>query len=225
MLPGVRPVAEFLRRLTFTVLLGDNDAHAKNLAILHLPGHSILAINGSFEHRRISAAHLTREAERWNAFAPGEAEQIVTTTLADFARALDRTVIPPGVPAAATAQLAWNLQRLQAGSEIGERPTGYRRRRHAQAHWGRPRAQATPAKSPLRAPRALPAWQLGHGPTSRPGRKNGTPTRQPQPASCPARHPPHARFGTLSAGGPGRQDPAAVVRAVQARYVAGRAGR
>jgi serine/threonine-protein kinase HipA len=32
-----------LRRLTFTVLLGDNDVHAKNLAILHLPGRSVLA--------------------------------------------------------------------------------------------------------------------------------------------------------------------------------------
>ena len=28
---------------TFTVLLGDNDAHAKNLAILHLPGRSVLS--------------------------------------------------------------------------------------------------------------------------------------------------------------------------------------
>lgn len=84
-----RPVADFLRRLTFTVLLGDNDAQAKNLAILHLPGRSVLAdvygavpnlfqagridcnlalaIDGSFDHRRISAAHLIREAERWNA--------------------------------------------------------------------------------------------------------------------------------------------------------------
>ena len=34
---------DLLRRLTFTVLLGDNDAHAKNLGILHLPGRSVLA--------------------------------------------------------------------------------------------------------------------------------------------------------------------------------------
>ncbi|MHB1592560.1 MAG: type II toxin-antitoxin system HipA family toxin [Streptosporangiaceae bacterium] len=146
-----RPVADFLRRLTFTVLLGDNDAHAKNLAILHLPGRSMLAdvydaipnlfqdgridyslalaIDGSFDHRRISAAHLIREAERWNALGAGEPEQIVTATLADFANALDQVTIPPGVPAATTAQLAWNLERLQAGDEIGERPAGYRRRR------------------------------------------------------------------------------------------------
>jgi serine/threonine-protein kinase HipA len=146
-----QPVADFLRRLTFTVLLGDNDAHAKNFGILHLPGRSVLAdvydavpnlfqdgridynlalaIDGSFDHRRISAAHLIREAERWNALMAGEPERIVTTTLADFAKALDRVTVPPGVPTSAAAQLAWNVERLQSGEEIGERPGGYRRRR------------------------------------------------------------------------------------------------
>jgi serine/threonine-protein kinase HipA len=146
-----RPVADLLRRLTFTVLLGDNDAHAKNLGILHLPGRSVLAdiydavpnlfqagrieynlalaIDGSFDHRRISAQHLIREAERWNALSTGEPEQIVTATLADFTKALDHVIVPPGVPAAAAAQLAWNVERLQAGAEIGERPRTYRRRR------------------------------------------------------------------------------------------------
>jgi serine/threonine-protein kinase HipA len=151
-LQGVgRPVAEFLRRLTFTVLLGDNDAHAKNLAILHLPGRSVLAdvydavpnlfqtdrieynlalaIDGSFDHRRISAAHLIREAGRWNTLGTGEAERIVTATLADFAKALDRVTVPNGVPGATVAQLAWNVERLQTGEEIGERPSRYRRRR------------------------------------------------------------------------------------------------
>jgi serine/threonine-protein kinase HipA len=145
-----RPVADFLRRLTFTVLLGDNDAHAKNLAILHLPGRSVLAdvydavpnlfqdgridynlalaIDASLDHRRISAAHLIREAEHWNALGTGEPEQIVTATLADFAKALDLVKVPPGVPVATTTQLAWNVERLQAGGEIGKRPAGYRRR-------------------------------------------------------------------------------------------------
>lgn len=88
-----------------------------------------LAIDGSFDHRRISAVHLIREAESWKALRSGEAEQIVATTLADFAKALDRVPIPSGVPAAAAAQLAWNVERLESGTEIGERPTGYRRRR------------------------------------------------------------------------------------------------
>jgi serine/threonine-protein kinase HipA len=145
------PVADFLRRLTFTVLLGDNDAHAKNVGILHLPGRSVLAdvydavpnlfqrdrinydlalaIDRSFDHRCISAGHLIREAERWNALGAGEAERIVTATLADFATALDRVAVPQGVPVTAAAQLAWNVERLQSGGEIGERPRGYRRRR------------------------------------------------------------------------------------------------
>jgi serine/threonine-protein kinase HipA len=145
------PVADFLRRLTFTVLLGDNDAHAKNVGILHLPGRSMLAdvydavpnlfqqdrinydlalaIDRSFDHRCISAGHLIREAERWYALGAGEAERIVAATLADFATALDHVGVPQGVPAAATAQLAWNVERLQSGAEIGERPRSYRRRR------------------------------------------------------------------------------------------------
>lgn len=146
-----RPVADFLRRLTFTVLLGDNDAHAKNLAVLHLPGRSVLAdiydaipnlfqegridynlalaVDGSFDHRCVSAGHLIREGERWNALTAGEAEQIVTTTLADFAKALDSVAVPAGIPSAVTTQLAWNVDRLQAGVEIGERPSRYRRQR------------------------------------------------------------------------------------------------
>ena len=88
-----------------------------------------LAIDGSFDHRCISAGHLIREGERWNALGVGEAERIVAITLADFAEALDSVVVPPGVPAAVTAQLAWNVERLQAGQEIGERPIGYRRKR------------------------------------------------------------------------------------------------
>jgi serine/threonine-protein kinase HipA len=125
--------------------------HAKNFAILHLPGRSeladvydavpnlfqegridcnlALAIDGSFDHRRVSSVHLIHEAESWNALRAGAAEQVVTTTLADFAKALDRVQVPRGVPAAAAVQLAWNAERLQAGAEIGVRPSGYRRRR------------------------------------------------------------------------------------------------
>jgi serine/threonine-protein kinase HipA len=145
------PVADFLRRLTFAVLLGDSDAHAKNVGILHLPGRSVLAdvydavpnlfqqgrinydlalaVDGSFDHRCISTAHLVREAERWNVLGAGEAERIVMATLADFATALDHVTVPRGVHAEVVTQLAWNVERLQSGGEIGDRPRGYRRRR------------------------------------------------------------------------------------------------
>jgi hypothetical protein len=49
--------------------------------------------------------------------------------LADFATALDHVAVPQGVPAAAAAQLAWNVERLQSGEEIGERPSRYRQQR------------------------------------------------------------------------------------------------
>jgi serine/threonine-protein kinase HipA len=164
-----RPVADFLRRLTFTVLLGDNDAHAKNLAILHVPGQSVLAdvydavpnlfqdgrvdynlalaIDRCFDHRRISAAHLIREAESWSALRSGEAEQIVTATVTEFASALDVVDVPREVPRAAVAQLAWNVERLQSGAEIGERPAGYRSRRRRPAGQGGHDATAQSAVS------------------------------------------------------------------------------
>jgi serine/threonine-protein kinase HipA len=72
---------------------------------------------------------LVREAERWKVLGAGEAERIVTATLADFANALHSVVVPPGINAAVTSQLAWNVERLQAGQEIGVRSSGYRRRR------------------------------------------------------------------------------------------------
>lgn len=160
-----RPVADLLRRLTFTVLLGDNDAHAKNLAILHVPGQSVLAdvydavpnlfqegrieynlalaVDRCFDHRRISAAHLIREAEGWNTLRSGEAEQIVAATVADFAAALDVVDVPRGVPSAAVAQLAWNVERLQSGAEIGERAARYRGvRRHLRGTDGATSAQS-----------------------------------------------------------------------------------
>jgi hypothetical protein len=69
-------------------------------------------------------------ADRWNALAAGEAERIVTADLADFAAALDHVAVLRGVPAAAAGQLVWNLERSQAGSEIGGQLIGFRRRRN-----------------------------------------------------------------------------------------------
>ena len=42
----------------------------------------------SFDHRRVSAAHLIREAEHRNALGTGEPERIVTAALAEFAKPL-----------------------------------------------------------------------------------------------------------------------------------------
>jgi hypothetical protein len=39
-------------------------------------GSLALAIDSSFDHRRVSAVHLIREAESWGALRTGEAEQM-----------------------------------------------------------------------------------------------------------------------------------------------------
>lgn len=51
----------------------------------------------------------------------GEAEQIVTTPLADFATAIDRVLVSQGVPAPAAAQFAW--KRRAAAAWRGDRRT------------------------------------------------------------------------------------------------------
>ena len=130
-----RPVADFLRRLTFTVLLGDNDAHAKNLAILHLPGRSVLAdvydavrtssrTTSTTTSRSPSTAASTTGAsvpttssarqKSWSALGTGEAEQVVARTLIDFAKSLDHVTAPRACPRPP--------QRSSTGTSNGCRP-------------------------------------------------------------------------------------------------------
>jgi hypothetical protein len=61
------------------------------------------------------------------ASSPTPTTPVPTSPAADFAKALDRVPVPPDVPPAAAAQLAWNVERLQSGQEIGQRPIRYRR--------------------------------------------------------------------------------------------------
>ena len=77
--------------------------------------------------------------------APARQSGSSAATLADFATALDHVPVPQGVPAVAVAQLAWNLERLQSGEEIGERPSGYRRRPNR----SRPQREAPGASAAL----------------------------------------------------------------------------
>ena len=77
-----------------------------------------------------NVASGTSRSSRWAAQEPPSSEDFDTYPGTDFATALDQVAIPQGVPAAALSQLAWNVERLQAGAEIGERPSRHRRRRN-----------------------------------------------------------------------------------------------
>ncbi|WP_159501241.1 HipA domain-containing protein [Microbacterium sp. 18062] len=137
------PLTTWLEHLAFRVLIGDNDGHAKNVSILHLPGEDrvadlydavpnlfqeerinwdlALAIDGVFDHRNLTRGHLEREAASWGV-RPIRARKVLDDLFERFAEALDGVTFPhagsPMVPAA----LRWNLSRLREGAEIGERP-------------------------------------------------------------------------------------------------------
>lgn len=137
------PLRAWLSQLVFRVLIGDNDGHAKNVSILHLPGEDrvadlydvvpnlfqegrinfdlALAIDRVFDHRNITRAHLEREARSWGGLAPRIITATIDETFDRFDAAL-RAVEPPhqGSPAVLAA-LRWNLDRLTSGQPIGAR--------------------------------------------------------------------------------------------------------
>jgi len=141
-LNGEKPLVQWLRQLTYRVLVGDNDGHTKNVGILHLPGVDTLtelydavpnlyqegridwtmalAIDRQFDHRRISVERLINEAPGWGALGNTVIEATITDTLLDFENALNTVPVPPGLSDGLTSGLAWNLSRLQAGLEISE---------------------------------------------------------------------------------------------------------
>lgn len=142
-LNGDNPLVDWLRQLTYRVLVGDNDGHAKNTGILHLPGEDTLtelydavpnlyqddridwtmalAIDEHFDHRRMSVERLASEAKGWRALAAGTIEATIAETLNLFRSALDNVSVPDGISPGLRGGLEWNLSRLAAGGEISQR--------------------------------------------------------------------------------------------------------
>lgn len=142
---GDAAVEEWIRQLTYNVAIGNNDAHAKNVALLHHDDRSVLsplydalpnlfqeglitwnlalAIDGVFDHRRISAERLLAEIDTWRVIPTSRAAGIIDSTLTDVAEALSAITPPPDVSPGLVEHLQWNTERLLAGTEIGERPS------------------------------------------------------------------------------------------------------
>ncbi len=139
---GDATVAQWLRQLTFHVAIGNNDAHAKNVALMHLSTGTelapiydalpnlfqeglikydlALAIDGVFDHRRMSVDRVGAEATSWGVIAATRAETIIGETLAAIEGALDTVKHPKLISPGLGEQLRWNVQRLLAGAEISE---------------------------------------------------------------------------------------------------------
>ena len=140
---GGGAVEQWLRHLTFHVAIGNNDAHAKNVALMHLPTGTqlapvydalpnlfqvglvqqdlALAVNGIFDHRRVSVASILAEANSWGVIAAARASALVTATLVALDGAFTEIAVPEGVSPDMIEHLQWNVHRLLAGEEIGER--------------------------------------------------------------------------------------------------------
>lgn len=138
---GDSAVHEWLRHLTFHIAIGNSNAHAKNVSLIHRKSGTefaqmydaqptlfhehahvtemALAVNGEFSHHRMSMAEIVAEAVSWGVMTEASAISTVTTTLTQFEAALSAVRAPAGVSAGLVEALQWNMHRLLSGSEIG----------------------------------------------------------------------------------------------------------
>jgi len=139
---GDAAVEQWLRQLTFHVAIGNNDAHAKNVALMHhstgtelaqvydaspnlfqagrVQWNLALAVNGIFDHRRLSVESILAEVQSWGAIAATRASAIISGTLEALNDAIAVITPPKEVSEGMIEHLQWNVRRLLAGQEIGE---------------------------------------------------------------------------------------------------------
>ena len=135
-------VESWIRHLTYHVAIGNNDSHAKNIALLRLPegsrlapvydavpnlfqeglvSHDLaLAVNGLFDHRRMSVENLLAEIASWRIVPEQRAATIMTRLLGQLAQALAEVAVPPGVSPGMIERLIWNTDQLLHGRAISE---------------------------------------------------------------------------------------------------------
>ena len=139
---GGRAAEEWLRQLAYHVVIGNNDAHAKNVALLHLANGTQLAeiydavpnlfqegridwnlalsVGGIFDHRRISVGALTDEALSWGVLPRQRIPAILEETLAAVEAAV-RAIPPPNLASKGMPErIEWNVSRLRSGAEISK---------------------------------------------------------------------------------------------------------
>lgn len=137
---GDAAIEQWVRQLCFHIAIGNNDAHAKNVALLHHPRGTelaqvydaipnlfqeglvkwdmALAVDGTFDHRRISVTRLLAEIKRWGVLPEPRAEALIAELLASLDNALAAVKPPKSVSPGVVDALGWNLRRLRSGDEI-----------------------------------------------------------------------------------------------------------
>lgn len=137
---GGRAAEEWLRQLVYHVAIGNNDAHAKNVALLHLrtgtqltevydavpnlfqdgriDWNLALSVAGTFDHRRISAEALIDEALSWGVLPRQLVPSVVEETLTAIEVAVQAITPPAPASKGMPERIAWNVSRLLSGAEI-----------------------------------------------------------------------------------------------------------
>lgn len=143
---GSAIVQDWVRRFVFGLVLGDNDAHAKNLALLHTEfGTSLapaydtvpnlfqremidegfrlaLAVNGSFDHRQVSIDSMVAEVESWATMTSRRAAALVESAVGAYAQAVEQVAEPAGISPGLADKLRWTVDQLNSGEPIGVSP-------------------------------------------------------------------------------------------------------
>lgn len=139
---GDAAVEQWVRQLTFHIAIGNNDAHAKNIALMHLGRGTelaqvydalpnlfqeglarwdmALAIDKVFDHRRMSVERLLAEIDDWGVIPHRRASTVVAELLAALDSAVGELGTPKRLSEGLVDGLHWNLGRLLAGQEISE---------------------------------------------------------------------------------------------------------
>ena len=143
-------VEAWLRYITFSILAGNSDAHAKNVSIIHgnhgsriadlydavpllhvnddperirerrRPDRLALAIDGEFSHHSVTVENLTHEAESWGSLSSSRVQHILNDAIERFAVALEAETPQTGASAGLKDRLEYNVDRLAFGKSIGK---------------------------------------------------------------------------------------------------------
>ncbi|WP_369826724.1 HipA domain-containing protein [Cryobacterium sp. Y11] len=139
----------WLSFLIYSVLVGNHDAHAKNVSIVHdfdgpriadfydavpilqisdapsmigskkINGEVSSAIGQEFDHHSITLDHFRHEAATWGAMSESTVNAIIQATLNRFSLALDAVDEVPGASPTLRDRLGYNIDRIGSSKAIG----------------------------------------------------------------------------------------------------------
>jgi len=151
---GSELVNSWVRRFVFSLILGDNDAHAKNVALLHTQQGTSLApvydvvpnlfqrdmidegfrlafgVHGSFDHRLVTRDSIVGEVSAWSAMTPTRAAAQVDAAITVCAEAVEVVPPPSALSDGLVDKVHSTVQRLAAGDPIGVSPWQKKERRY-----------------------------------------------------------------------------------------------